>query len=185
MRPIETVSNTSMRDLAVRRPLTCLALLVTAFAVAKSASHNPYPNELKGFKFYKKYLNPLRPGFSDEEAVRRVLGGTGPVKWNGWTVFTYYSTRGGPVINPVLGPLAGIEVRPNGVIPFGAVKFPPSFDHCHTSVSEINISFDVYRDTFGLEYWLHEEDSKWGKKGDLYKITYGPSGRPYPPHTAC
>ncbi len=62
-----------------------------------------------------------------------------------------------------------------------AVKFPPSFTHCHASVSEINISFDVYSDRFGLEYWLHEKDSKLGKKGDLYRIIYGPSRRPYPP----
>jgi hypothetical protein len=31
-----------------------------------------------------------------------------------------------------------------------AVKFPASFAHCHTSESEINISFDVYSDKFGL-----------------------------------
>jgi len=38
----------------------------------------------------------------------------------------------------------------------------------HSSLSEINIGFDVYSDRFGLEYWLHEENSKWRKKGDLY-----------------
>jgi len=53
------------------------------------------------------------------------------------------------------------------------VKFPRAFVHCHASVSEINVSFDVYRDKFGLEYWLHEEDSKSGKKGDLFPIVYG------------
>jgi hypothetical protein len=64
-----------------------------------------------------------------------------------------------------------------------AVKFSPSFDHCHTSVSEINISFDVYSDGFGLEYWLYEADSKWGKKGDLYLIAYGASRQRLRPKT--
>jgi len=66
-----------------------------------------------------------------------------------------------------------------------AVKFSPIFAHCHTSVSEIIISFHGYSDTSGLEYWLHEEDSKWGKKGDLYQIVYGPRRRPYPTNTIC
>ena len=175
-----------MRVFALRQPVALLAFLfVTILAGAKSISHSPYPNELKGFKFYAKYLAPLRPGVSGEEAVRRVLGDTTAVQRNGWTIITTYAMKSGPVQNPALGPLAEIIVRPGGVIPMGAVKFPPSFTHCHASVSEINISFDVYSDRFGLEYWLHEEDSKWGKKGDLYRIVYGPSRRPYPPNTIC
>jgi hypothetical protein len=144
-----------------------------------------YPHELKGFQFYGKYLAPLRPGFSDRETVRRVLGDTAAVHRNGWTIYTYYESKGGPVSNPRLGPLAEIALSPDGVIRMGAVKFPKSFDHCHASVSEINISFDVYSDTSGLEYWLHEEDSKSGKKGDLYQIVYGPKRRAYPPNTFC
>src|SRR5260370_26344971 len=35
---------------------------------------NPYPNELKRFKFYATYLNPLRPYISDRDSVIRVLG---------------------------------------------------------------------------------------------------------------
>jgi hypothetical protein len=61
-----------------------------------------------------------------------------------------------------------------------AVKFPARIVHCHSSLSEFNISFDVYSDTSGLQYWLHEEDSKWGKKGDLFQIVYGPKRRPFP-----
>jgi hypothetical protein len=141
-------------------------------AGAKSTSHKLYPNELKGLKFYAKYLAPLRPGVSREEAVRRVLGDTAAVERNGWTIITTYAMKSGPVYNPTLGSLAEIIVRPDTVIPMGAVKF-------------INISFDVYGDRFGLEYWLHEEDSRWGKKGDLYRIVYGPSRQPYPPTTIC
>jgi hypothetical protein len=175
-----------MRVFGIKRPVAFLAfLIVTILAGATSTSHGPYPNELKGFKLYAKYLAPLRPGVSGEEAVRRVLGDTAAVQRNGWKIIPTYAMKSGPVYNPVLGPLAEIIFRPDGVIPMGAVKFPPSFTHCHTSLSEINISFDVYSDSFGLEYWLHEEDSKWGKKGDLYRIAYGPSRRPYLPNTIC
>ena len=70
----EPVSNPSMRVFALRRPVAFLALLfVTILAGAKSTSHRLYPNELKGLKFYAKYLAPFRPGVSREEAVRRVL----------------------------------------------------------------------------------------------------------------
>jgi hypothetical protein len=153
---------------------------VTIWAGAEPTSHSRYPNELRGFRFYAKYLAPLRPGVSDEQAVRRVLGDMAAVKRNGWTISPSYTMKGGTAYNSTLGPLAEIMIRPDGVIPMGAVKFPASFTHCHTMVSEINISFDVYSDTFGLQYWLHEEDSQWGKKGDLYGIVYGPSRRPYP-----
>lgn len=144
-----------------------------------------YPNELQGFRFYAKYLAPLRPGVSNKDAVRRVLGDTAPVKRNGWTLISTYTTKSGPVHNPTLGPLYQIIVRPDGVIPMGAVKFSAAFTHCHSSESETNISFDVYSDTFGLEYWLHQADSEWGKKGDLSRIIYGPRRRPDPPNTFC
>ena len=175
-----------MRLIALRqRVLSLVFLFVTVSAGAQSTSHSPYPNELKGFRFYAKYLAPLRPGVSGEEAVRRVLGDTPAVQGNGWTIIPSHSMASGPVLNPALGSLAEIIVRTDAVIPMGAVKFPPSFTHCHSSVSEINISFDVYSDRFGLEYWLHEEDSTWGKKGDLYRIVYGPSRRRYPSNTIC
>jgi hypothetical protein len=182
----DLVSNTGVRLFPARRATAFVAFLVLAIlAGARSASHGPYPNELNGFHFYARYLAPLRPGVSGEEAVRRVLGDTEAVPRNGWTIFTTYTMRSGPVSNPALGPLAEIVVRPDGVIPMGTVKFPSSFTHCHASVSEINISFDVYGDLFGLEYWLHEEDSQSGNKGDLYQIVYGPRRRPYPPNTFC
>ena len=171
---------------ASRRPVALLAFfVVTILAGAESIPHNSYPNELKGFEFYARYLAPLRPGVSDREAVRRVLGDTAAVQRNGWTIFTTYVMKSGPVYNPTLGPLAEIAIKPDGVIPMGAVRFSHAFIHCHALVSEMNISFDVYSDRFGLEYWIHEEDSKWGKKGDLYRIVYGPRRRPDPPNTFC
>jgi hypothetical protein len=174
-----------MSVLAFRRPVAFAAVMfVTIMAGAKS-SDNPYPNELKGFEFSGKYLATLRPGISSENAVRNVLGDTAAVQRNGWTISTSYAVKSGPVSYPALGPLAEIIFRPDGIIPMGAVKFPPSFSHCHASVSEINISFDVYSDKFGLEYWLHEENSKWGRKGDLYRIVYGPMKRHFDPEQIC
>jgi hypothetical protein len=57
------------------------------------------------------------------------------------------------------------------------MKFPAAFTHGLGSVSEINVSCDVYRDKFGLEYWIFAEDSSVGKKGDLMEISYGPNRR--------
>jgi hypothetical protein len=163
----------------------CALVVVASFADAGDRPHNRYPNELQGFRFYAEYLTPLEPGLSGEETVRRVLGDSAAVQRNGWTINTTYSTKSGPVYNPTLGPLAEIVFRPDGVIPMAAVKFPPRFAHCRSSLSEFNISFDVYSDTSGLQYWLHEEDSKWGKKGDLFQIVYGPKRRPFPSNTIC
>jgi hypothetical protein len=160
-------------------------VFASSFAGTKAKEDNRCPNELEGFRFYAEYLAPLEPGRSGEEAVHRVLGDTAAVQQNGWTISTTYATKGGPVSNPVLGPLSEIILRPDGIVPMSAVKFPPRFAHCHSSLSEFNISFDVYSDGSGLEYWIHEEDSKWGKKGDLFRIVYGPKRRPFPPSTIC
>jgi len=107
------------------------------------------------------------------------------VKRNGWRIIPTYTTKSGPVYNPTLGLLYQIIVKPDSFIPMGAVKFSAAFTHCHNSLSEINIGFHVYRERFGLEYWLQEEDSEWGKNGDLYWIVYGERRRPDPPNTIC
>jgi hypothetical protein len=182
-----SVSNSTMKDFTVRRrPLVSLAVLFIAILTGATATfENRYPNELQGFRFYGKYLFPLRPGASGKEVVRRVLGDTAAVKRDGWTIIPTYTLKSGSASNPKTSTLAEIIIRPSGTIRMGEVKFPASFDHCHSSVSEINISFDVYGDRFGLEYWLHEQDSEWGKKGDLYRIVYGPRKRPNPPNTFC
>ncbi len=175
-----------MGAVLTRAPVACCALvLVTSFAGAGGRPHSSYPNELRGFRFYSEHLAPLQPGVSGEKAVQRVLGDPPAVKRSGWRIIPTYTLKSGPVYNPALGPLYQIIVRPEGVIPMSAVKFSAAFTHCHASLSEINIDFDVYSDTFGLEYWLHEEDSEWGKKGDLYRIVYGAPRRPDPPNTIC
>jgi hypothetical protein len=172
------VSNVNVKAFVSRASAAfCTLVVVASFASAGDRPHNRYPNELQGFRFYAEYLAPLEPGVSGEEAVRRVLGDTAAVRRSGWTINTTYATKGGPV--------AEIILRPDGVIPMAAGNFPPRFVHCHSSLSEFNISFDVYSDTSGLQYWLQGEDSKWGKKGDLFRIVYGPKRRPLPPNTIC
>lgn len=180
------MSNTNVSTLSPRFSAVVSAFLFLATSVGAGDKSRPrYPNELSGFRFYARYLSPLQPGISDRESVRRVLGGPAVAPRNGWTLNATYTMKGGPPSNPTLGPLAEIILRPGGVIPMGAVKFPKLFTHCHNSLTEINISFDVYSDTSGLEYWLHKEDSQWGHRGDLYMIVYGPRRRSYPPNTIC
>ena len=180
------MSNTCVRTLTRNAGATVCALLwLTFLARAGDKDLLRYPNELKGFQLYGKYLAPLQPGSSDGKTVQRVLGDTAAVHRDGWTIYTYYQIEGGPVSNPTLGALAEITLKPDGVIRMAAVKFHSSFDHCHTFVSEINISFDVYEDTSGLQYWLHESDSQFGKKGDLYQIVYGRRRRAFPPYAFC
>lgn len=184
IRPL--VSNILVRTVLKKTcAVGCAFVLATLFADARERPHSRYPNELPGFRFYSEYLAPLQPGLSGEETVRRVLGDKAAVKRNGWLIVPSYAMKSGPVYNPTLGPLSEIVLRPDGVIPMGAVKFSAAFTHCHSSLSEINIGFDVYSDTFGLEYWLHEEDSEWGKKGDLYWIVYGSRRRPYRRNMMC
>ncbi len=135
-----------------------------------------YPNELPGLMFYAKYLIPLQPGVSDSNAVRQTLGDTATVNRDGWRITPRFTEE---------GTLFQISLRPEHVITMATVKFPAVFKHCHSSVSEFNIAFDVYSDSSGLEYWLHQADSKWGKKGDLWEIVYANPGKPDPPNTFC
>lgn len=179
------MSNICVRTYLPGLATFCAILLAASMQGVPNKAASRYPNELRGFRFYAEYLQPLEPGRSDQVAVRSVLGDTAAVRRDSWTIYTNYSTKGGPLYNPTLGPLHEIAVRPDGVIAMSAVRFSPLFDHCHASLSEINISFDVYSDTSGLAYWLHEEDSRWGKRGDLYQIVYGRRRTPLPPHTFC
>jgi len=66
------------------REALCALLFVTSFAGAGNTLPSHYPNELKGFRFYAKYLAPLEPGVSDKKAVNRVLGDIAAVQRSGW-----------------------------------------------------------------------------------------------------
>src|SRR4051812_46902294 len=117
------------RCLSAVRTLVCKAsaffcAFLTLILVAGAGDiPQRYPNELKGFQFYEKYLAPLQPRVSDTEAVRRVLGNAAAVRRNRWTIYTTYEAKSGPVSNPTQGPLAEIIVKPSYVIRMGSIKF--------------------------------------------------------------
>ena len=159
-----------------------LFLLALSASAKTPRSRNPYPNELPGFKFYRKHLAPLRPYLSDRAQVERVLGPSQRIDVGKWRIWASSvgegSTIGGHAwAHNIVGRLASVDIRPLERVSMLGVKFPAAFTHSVGGVSEINVSCDVYEDRFGLEYWLYAEDSGAEKKGDLMHIVYGPSER--------
>jgi hypothetical protein len=141
-------------------------------------SRNPYPNELPGFKFYAKHLSPLRPYDSDRALVVHVLGSDQGIELSRWRIRVLYVGEGNKVNgHDITGRLASLNIKPKQRVSMLRVKFPVKFTHSSGSVSEVNVSCDVYSDSFGLQYWLYAEDSVVGKKGDLMEIKYGPTKR--------
>jgi hypothetical protein len=155
-------------------------LLINVAGANTARPQNPYPDELPGFRFYAERLSPLRPYISDYNSVLRVFGSDQGLKLNGWRIAPTFVGKGGtingrPWARDISGRLASIDIIPERRVSMLSVKFPPAFKHSIGGVSEINIGFDVYRDKYGLEYWVHSEDSAYGAKGDLWRIVYGPS----------
>jgi hypothetical protein len=168
-----------MLDVSVRRVLS-LVFVVLATTFVATASPNAYRHELAHFKFYAQYLSPLRPYISDLDSVTRVLGSDHSRELADWRIQALFvgkrnTVDGRPWSRDITGRLASIVVRPKKQVSMLNVKFPPTFIHSFASVSEINVSCDVYGDDSGLEYWIIGEDSAVSKKGDLMQIEYGPS----------
>jgi hypothetical protein len=152
--------------------------LVTIGAYAKATrSSTAYPNELPHFKFYAKYLDPLRPYTSDYASVVRVLGSDQGIELSHWRIQPLFVGEGrdSTVRAEVVGRLASLNIRPKQRVSILGTRFPSTFSRSMGSVSEINVSCDVYSDRFGLQYWIYSEDWRNGKKGDLREIVYGPS----------
>jgi hypothetical protein len=162
-----------------------LTLVVLLFLIIPEPTNcisprNPYPNELPGLKFYLKYLAPLTPYASDRQLVVHVLGSDQGRELKRWRIMPLFIGEGNeidghPWAHDVTGRLASISITPKLRISMLGVKFPAQFAHSVGGLSEVNVSCDIYRDSFGLEYWLFAEDSRAGKKGDLMEIEYGPS----------
>ena len=166
------------------RRLLALAILFLVAIPGTMATQpqNPYPNELPGFKFYAKYLTPLRPYVSEKGSVVRVLGSDQGTELGDWRIRPLFmgkenSVNGHAWARDLTGRLANIELTPRHIVSMQDVKFPAAFTHSLGGVSEINVSCDVYSDIFGLQYWIYAGDSSEGKKGDLMQIVYGPSKR--------
>jgi hypothetical protein len=155
-----------------------LVLLAGVLAVAtlNAATANPYPNEIKGLKFYERYLSPLQPGQSDTQQVVQVLGSDAGLDLKGWRITALYSCT-----DSVLAcshglrndRLAFVEVTPKRRMSLLHLKFPAAFVRSYGSVSEINVTCDVYTDKHGLQYWIVSGNFPAYKKGDLLKIDYG------------
>jgi len=154
-------------------PIVAALLACSLYAT----SHNPYPNEIKGLELYDLYLKPLIPGKSDTAQAVQVLGKNGNLKLKDWEIRALYSCAE-DFLTCSQGPrndlLATIEVTPKHRVSLRRFKFPTVFSHSDGSVSEINVTCDVYADEFGLEYWVVSEDFPSHSKGDLLMIRYGP-----------
>jgi hypothetical protein len=166
----------------MKRLLPCLILLllaVPAFAIA-AENQKAYPNELPHFKFYVKHLAPLTPYVSDLALVVRVLGSDRGIEVGDWRITANFigkssSINGHAFAHDIAGRLADVEISPKRRVSMLGVKFPRAFSHSRGGVSEIDVSCEIYSDSFGLQYWIYSEDSAVGKKGDLMRIVYGPS----------
>jgi hypothetical protein len=57
------------------------------------------------------------------------------------------------------------------------VRFPAAFMHSIGGVSEINVSCDVYSDSFGLQYWIGfiQKIGATAREAIPTKSLYGPS----------
>jgi len=167
----------SSRAIEIRtKVLPLLILQVIACAIVSfAAPPNPYPNELIRLRFYAKYMAPLRPNISDLKTVVRVMGSDEGLQLKDWRILPLYSCPDPTTTCPAANRLASIDVSPKHRVSMLGVKFSPAFKHSSGGVSEINVTCDVYKDDFGLEYWIYSADFASGKKGDLLEIVYGPN----------
>jgi hypothetical protein len=160
----------------MKRFLLVLLLLLVAIPDCANATQfpNPYPNELPRFRFYGTYLAPLQPYISDLALVVKVLGSDQGIELRRWRIHPTFLGEG-VWGHDIEGRLASVDIAPKQHVSMLGVRFPSAFTHRQFSVSEINLLFDVYSDSFGLQYWVYAENSTGVKKGDLWKIVYEPS----------
>jgi len=165
----------------LRRFLVTLALIpflmATPFSMSATNRSNPYPNKLPGFKFYAKYLHPLRPLTSMRPQVVKVLGSDDLIEVGQWRIApAFLVERIGPENKISANRLASINITPKERVSMLAVKFPAAFIHSHGEVSDSDgCPCDVYSDKFGLQYWLTAGDYGSRNNGDVYEIIYGPA----------
>jgi len=161
--------------------LKCVTVLLVGMLPATNlpaATPDPYPNEIKELRFYARYLAPLHPLESDTKQVVQVLGSNQGLDLKDWRIGVFYScTEGFPACthSPRNDSLDTIEIRPKHRVSLRRIKFPATFSHTYGSVSEINVTCDIYADDFGLEYWVVSSNVQSHRKGDLLMIRYGPS----------
>jgi hypothetical protein len=143
---------------------------------ANATSPNPYPNEIKGMEFYRRYLTPLRPAQSDSKQVIAVLGADARLELKDWNISVLYSCSEDVLTcshGPRKDPLYMIVVSPKRRRNLNNFKFPATFSRSYGAISEINIACTIYSDQYGLKYWIASKDSMSHRAGDLVWIQYG------------
>jgi hypothetical protein len=141
---------------------------------------HPYPNQLPGYEYYEKFLTPLLPEKSSLKDAEDKLGSDSSRAHDGWHITTYSTcTESYKICEQIPKAQQKVyqfEFVPTMTISFAGINFPDKFaiGGGFASGSDIDgsIKFNVYTDDYGLEYWLHASNSKYGKKGDLFKIVY-------------
>jgi hypothetical protein len=151
--------------------------MTTPLPVKATNTSNLYPNELPGLKFYSRYLYPLCPLKSMRSQVVKVLGSDGLVEVGQWEIAPGFLAEiprpnGGGDYNR----LGSITIRPKERVSMLGIKFPAAFTHHTAEITEAEGgAFDVYRDRFGLAYWIRAGNTVAGENGDLLQIEYGPA----------
>jgi hypothetical protein len=159
----------------LNRALIALAGVLAAGA-ENAATANPYPNEIKGFELYARYLATLQPGQSDAKQVAQVLGSDRGKQLVDWKVTASYSCmEADGVCAQGLGNdrLFSLELTPKQRVSLSHFKFPAAFTRRYGRVSQPRVTCNVYADEHGLQYWIISDDTSGYKRGDLLKIDYG------------
>ncbi len=157
-----------------------LLLLFAGIALslqAQTTRPDPFPHELRGLKFYHRYLSPLLPNQSNYNQAVEVLGANGRLELRDWSIGTLYSCSE-DVATCSHGPrndlLYSITVTPKHRLNLKDVHFSTVFSRRYGTVSEINVLCAVYSDASGMEYWIVSEPSGTYGVGDLLWVKYGP-----------
>jgi hypothetical protein len=165
-----------MRRCAKAKQITALIAGSLFLPTLLAQEVSPYPNELKGLKFYARYLAPLRPLQSDTKQIEQVLGSDQGLDLKDWRIRAYFSCSEDFLTcshGPRNDPLGMIEITPKHRFSMRHVAFPSTFSVSYGSVSEINVACQIYSDAFGLEYWVVSKKRATYKRGDLLMISYG------------
>ena len=155
--------------------------LLLAFTVCISAQSNSYPNELKGYRFFRNgKLKNLRLGFSTNDDVKKIFGQDceDNCDYNpNWEItFSYFRTDScftsqtgdEPKLTfcpdrKYIGKLLSIELRPKKIVSFSKVLFANFGVHGGgSSIGEdgqghgTHTSYNSFGDKYGLTYTIFE-----------------------------
>ena len=183
-----------MGNVTRRRLILLISLLVVGDI--SLAAQIRYPNELSGFKFHKAARwSAVQPMITSQSEVFALIGKPKGVFYeaqSGWLFVILYIGSGGcydgrPWPASLTDKVAAIELRPKERISMAGLTFPAVFTRSDGSSAHVDASWYSYKDVYGLEYQVFNEDSPDGsiRAGDLKEIFYGPSSKIYHSVTGC